>query len=110
MTPTIGRIVHYTLSESDAAAINKRRDDYRKAVKGGAVAFMDEPGWQAHVGNMAAAGDVYPAMIVRTWGSTPESAVQLQVFLDGNDTYWATSRAVGDKPGTYAWPVVGGAK
>ena len=25
--PTVGRIVHYTLSESDAEAINRRRDD-----------------------------------------------------------------------------------
>jgi hypothetical protein len=57
-------------------------------------------GHVAHVGNQVTAGDVYPAMIVRVWGDTPESAVNLQVHLDGNDTYWATSRVVGD----YAWP------
>jgi hypothetical protein len=28
----------------------------------------------------------------------------LKVFLDGEDCYWATSRSLGDKPGTWSWP------
>ena len=87
MKPTIGRIVHYTLGENDVANIVERR--------GG-----------AHVGNRVEVGQVYPAMIVRVWGDAPTSAVNLQVFLDGRDTEWVTSRAVGMGPGTFAWPGV----
>ncbi len=83
--PTIGRIVHYKLSDSDVGIIEQRRG----------------PGVG---GNQVLAGQNYPALIVRTWGDTPESAVQLQVFLDGNDTYWATSRVSGHAPGQWIWP------
>jgi hypothetical protein len=89
--PTIGRIVHYTLTEADAAAINKRREDAKAT---GAVT-------QFHVGNHAAPGDVCPAMIVATFGGP---AANLQVVLDGTDTYWATSRTEGDGPGYWTWP------
>lgn len=85
MKPGIGRIVHYTLGESDVANINTRRGT-------------------ASAGNRAEVGQVYPAMIVRVWGDAPGSCVNLQVFLDGPDTEWVTSRAVGMGPGTYAWP------
>ena len=43
-------------------------------------------------------------MIVRTWGELANGAVQLQVFLDGNDVLWATSVCVGEGPGTWSWP------
>ncbi len=86
MIPTIGRIVHYTLSEQDAVRVNLLR--------------ADSPG----AANFASPGDVYPMMIVRTWGSTPESAVNGQVFIDGDFTLWVTSVAVGEGPRTYAWP------
>ncbi|HEY9473021.1 MAG TPA: hypothetical protein VIS06_04110 [Mycobacteriales bacterium] len=87
-TPTIGRIVHYRLSAQDAAIIRDRR-----AATG------------AH-GNPALEGDVYPAEIVRVFGpaDNPDRAVNLQVGLDGEDTYWATSRTEGDGPGTWFWP------
>lgn len=99
--PTIGRTVHYTLSEVDAAEINKRRDDWADFR-----ASAGDTGFQAYVGNKAEAGQVYPMMIVRTWGATPGSAVNGQVFLDGNDVLWVTSRSVGDGPGHFAWPVI----
>lgn len=85
MTPTIGRIVHYTLCQAGVNAINARRGT-------------------AHVGNRVAAGDVYPAMIVRVFGDTPESCANLQVFLDGRDTEWVTSRTVGEGEFHFAWP------
>ncbi|MET9086175.1 hypothetical protein ABZX77_30590 [Streptomyces sp. NPDC004237] len=86
MKPSIGRIVHYTLNQQDADEINRRRADSPQA------------------GNHAREGDVYPAMIVRIFGETPESAVNLQVFLDGNDSHWATSRTLGEGPFHWAWP------
>lgn len=82
--PTIGRVVHYKLSVEDVGLIEQRR--------GGGP------------GNRLEAGQNYPALVVRTWGDTSESAVQLQVFLDGPDTYWATSRTQGDAPGQWFWP------
>lgn len=97
--PTIGRVVHYTLSEHDADEINRRRQEFR--ASGNAYAHS---GFAGHVGNEAREGDVYPAMIVRIFGDTPESAVNLQVVLDGNDTFWATSRTLGDGPSHWAWP------
>lgn len=89
MTPTIGRIVLYTLSEHDAAAITHSRS-------------------LAHaLANPVAEGQTYPAMVVRTFGGP---AVNLRVFLDGDDTYWATSRVECTDPsgeladGKWHWP------
>jgi hypothetical protein len=76
---TIGRIVHYKLATHDAAVINQK----------------------TRTGNEARTGDVYPALIVRVWGG---SGANLQVFLDGADTYWATSRTEGDAEGQWSWP------
>lgn len=102
-TPTPGRVVLYTLSEDDAARINKRRDD--------AIARAHEhkanpevTGFQVHFGNRVREGDVFPALIVRAWGTTPESSANIQVMLDGNDTFWATSVSVGEGPRRFAWP------
>jgi hypothetical protein len=50
---------------------------------------------------MAGAGHKYPAVVVSTFGG---EAVNLQVLLDGPDSFWATSRHEGDEPGTWAWP------
>jgi hypothetical protein len=97
MKPTIGRIVHYKISEDDAETINRRRQRSANAPK-------SEWGFQAHVGNPAEAGQVFPASIVQIFGDTTESAVNLQVTLDGNDTYWATSRTAGDGDGQWSWP------
>lgn len=95
---SIGRIVHCTLSEQDAVEINRRRKDFH--TSGGA---HDRSGFVGHVGNSVRAGDVFPAVIVRVW---PESTVtcNLQVLLDGNDTYWVTSRAEGTEAGRWSWP------
>lgn len=90
MTHSIGRIVQYKLTEQDALAINRRRADTQ--------AHLDEHrananGVQVHVGNKASAGDIFPMLITRVWGDTPESSVNGQVFLDGNDSLWVTSVA-----------------
>jgi len=99
--PSVGRIVHYTLSEQDAEAINRRRKD--AATNRDRIAD-DAIGYVAHVGNVAEAGQVFPMLITRVWGNTPTSSVNGQVSLDGNDVLWATSVAVGEGPRTFAWP------
>lgn len=87
--PTIGRIVHYQLSAQDV----KQIAEHRAAV-----------GLAAGKCNAVEAGQVYPAIVVRRWGTSPQSSVNLQVLLDGPDAHWVTSRGEGDQPGTWAWP------
>lgn len=103
MKPSIGRIVHYTVSQQDADEINRRRADFSAHVKSGGLRDGGT-GYVAHVGNHVEEGDTYPAVIVRIFGETPESAVNLQVFLDGNDTFWATSRTLGEGVFHWTWP------
>lgn len=86
--PSIGRIVHYKLSQQDADNITARRNHPTALV----------------IGNHVKAGDVFPMLITRVWGDTPESAVQGQVLLDGNDVLWATSVSEGDGERQYTWP------
>ena len=88
MIPSIGRIVCYRLSAEDVVAIKGNR-----TVR--------------PTGNVVNEGEVYPAMIVRTWGNTEGSRCQLQVFLDGADTFWATSRHEGSENGTWYPPLRG---
>ena len=90
MIPSVGRIVHYVLTEQDATAINRRRSHANAHL----VEHIEASnGVQVHVGNAVKAGEVYPMIITRVWGSTEESAVNGQLFLDGNDLYWLTSVA-----------------
>lgn len=87
----VGKIVLYQLTEEDAEAINRRRIDNIRNTNNWPA------GAQAHIGNRVMAGDVYPAIIVRDWGDL----CNLQVFLDGNDSYWAMSKSEEDKPGSW---------
>lgn len=84
--PTIGRTVLYRLTEGDARHITQNR-----AHNGVSGNFVD-------------AGQVYPAVVVRTFPGNPHGVVNLKVLLDGPDDYWATSRHEGAEPGTWAWP------
>lgn len=87
---TIGRIVHYRLSAEDVSNINVQRAELTSRPRGNAVRE----------------GDVYPATVVRV-NSTDSStdSVNLQVHLDGPDTYWATSRSEHEEEsGRWFWP------
>jgi hypothetical protein len=101
VTPTVGRVVYYRLSADNAAAINKRREDYSKS---------DETDWpmgaQAHVGNHAGEGDTLPMIVVGVWPDEygPGTfGLNGQVILDGNDTLWVTSAKQGGEPGQWDW-------
>ena len=103
--PSIGTIVRYVLTKDDAEQINRRREDFgafNRANREAASEPGEFPGRSGHIGhygNPAQAGEVCPAVIVRSWGNSPDAAVNLKVLLDGNDDYWATSRSQGDGPG-----------
>ena len=110
--PTIGRIVHYQLSAQDTEQIMRRRTTGKSIAE--RMKYGDDPqlkawpaGAQAHIGNDVKEGDVFPMLIVQVWGPSPTSAVNGQVFLDGNDVLWATSVCVGEGPHTFSWPTRG---
>lgn len=87
MKPTVGRIVHYRLSEQDVERINAMRAD-----AGGS-------------GNTHNVGDVVPLIIVRVWGSEETSAFNGRAILDGpHPDLWVTSTCFGDGPRQCAWP------
>lgn len=88
--PSIGRIVTYRLSEQDVDVILARR--HQANAHG-------EP----H-GNGVQVGDEYPMIIVRTFGSAPDSAVNGKVQLDGTDELWVTSVHRGEGERHWDWP------
>jgi|SRR5882724_587214 len=98
MKPTLGRIVHYVLNEQDAESINRRRTHARAHMH---EHNLNATGVIVHVGNEAHAGNIFPMMVVMSW---PGDYVNGQVYLDGNDVYWATSKKEGDGLGTFHWP------
>jgi hypothetical protein len=90
MKPSVGRIVHYMLSSSDAEQINRRRTTGPEIAE--RIKTERWPlGAQAHIGNAVNAGDVFPMAIIRVWGDSDTSAVNGQVWLDGSDSYWVKS-------------------
>ena len=100
--PTIGRIVHYRLTAQDAIEINRRRTDsgsIAQRMKGDPSEWP--VGAQAHIGNIAYEGETFPMMITKVWGNTPDSAVNGQLFLDGNDVLWITSVNAGEGPRSF---------
>ena len=89
MIPSVGRIVHIILSDDCASNIIRNRVENH------------------HVGNPVYGGEVFPMVITKIWSDNPtdETAVQGQIFLDGNDTYWATSVKQGTEKGQWYSPV-----
>lgn len=108
MDVTIGRTVHYRLSENDVTQINRRRTNgssIRERMQATPPTWPE--GAQAHIGNTASAGDVVPLVVVRVWPNEFGEGipgVNGQALLDGNDALWITSAKEGADPGTWAWP------
>jgi hypothetical protein len=102
--PTVGRIVLYRLTESEAAIIRQRRQDAKVNLsqhRNGAT------GVQIHVGNSVHEGQVFPLVITAIFNpDSPALSVNGQLLLDGNDCLWVTSRPKGDAGefGTWSWP------
>lgn len=113
-TPKIGDIVLYELTDGDAQAINRRRTDaadsaaYHARIHSGAIVHTGNAAHggnveneyvnNTHVERVTKHGDIYPLIITRVWGDTPEANVNGQVLLDGNDSIWVTSVCAGDAP------------
>lgn len=107
MDITTGRTVLYTLTEDNAAQINRRRTDSASIRERMRADPKQWPaGAQAHIGNHASVGDVVPLVVVKVWPREydPEDGVNGQAILDGNDVLWVTSAKEGTGPGTWAWP------
>lgn len=90
VVPTIGRIVHYRVTEANVEFIRARRNAVHSILRG----------------NEVDVGDVFPLLIVRVWGAQPSSYVNGQLFLDGNDQIWVTSTKAGEGIGEFTWPSV----
>lgn len=99
VTPVPGLQVLYQLSEDDANAINKRRFDAERNLP---RIHADQVGYIAHTGSFVKAGDVFPGVVVRVFSTVPEA--NLQVWLDGNDAFWALSKRWGFEPGHWTVP------
>jgi hypothetical protein len=108
--PTLGRTVHYRLSEDDCNQINRRRTtgpSIAERIKRQMIADasdVTQPQWplgaQAHIGAVVRKDDVAP-MIVTAIGPRGISG---QVFLNGNDVFWATDVQEGSQSGQWFWP------
>ena len=90
METQIGQIVHYRLSQNDVQTIQQNRKAFLSAE-------LDP---LAH-GNEIRSGEVYPAVVVKTFG---QDQVSLKVMLDGPDELWTTSKTVGDSEGQWQDP------
>jgi hypothetical protein len=84
-TPAPGRIVHYRLTATDVAAINVRRAN------------------GTDVGNSVQEGQHPPAIVTAFWPNEfgDQPGINAQVFLDGNDSLWVTSKKEGDSNGEW---------
>ena len=102
--PTVGRIVLYRLSDIDVSVISRTRDGQRSHVMASDAVPGSDVWALVPRGNSVRPSETYPALIVRVF-DTVSGTLNLQVFLDGNDSYWATSRMPGDDPGQWSWPV-----
>ncbi|MFF3310472.1 hypothetical protein [Streptomyces sp. NPDC002952] len=96
VAPEPGDVVLYQLTEHDAADINRQRTDFHQSGSAD-----QKTGFVGHNGNHATEGDVCPAVVVRVFNESTTTC-NLQVLLDGTDTYWATSRVEGGDPGQWA--------
>lgn len=80
--------VNYRLTPENADAINAHRQS---------AGTIDAKGY-------AAAGDVVPLTVLKTWPDTEPQEFYGQVMLDGNYLIWVERTRMGEGPGTCAAP------
>jgi len=99
--PSIGRMVHYALTEDEADEINARRTD---AVRSELV--KRRPGHMAHVGNTVIEEQIVSMTItaVHDGEYVGHYRVNGQCTLDGNDTLWVEGADLGNEAGRWNWP------
>jgi hypothetical protein len=92
-----GRIVNFVISDIIAGEINRKRAASLRSVVNVTI--------PTHIGNLTKEGDIFPMMVIKVWNDFGE--INGQVFLDGNDTYWAQSIIYSHQdeplPGTWHW-------
>lgn len=93
----IGMMVLYQLTEEEALATNKRREDAKQNVE---KMREERPGFQAHVGIETSEDDLLP-MIVTFVSQDLPTFVDGQVFLNGNDSLWVTEVMEGNESGQW---------
>lgn len=98
MIPSVGRIVHITISEAMAEEIDKNKN-----LRNTQVYFKSRSSFE---GNPVESGDIYPMIITKVWSDEPieNTLVQGQIFLDGNYAYWASSVKQGTENGQWFEP------
>lgn len=96
----IGLMVLYRLTEEEALATNKRREDARQNLD---KMREERPGFQAHVGNQVSEGERVPMILTKVKNEFNPNyhGVNGQVLLDGTDSLWVTSVEEGDQPGEW---------
>lgn len=95
-----GRIVYFVFNAASAAEVNRRRTNTVSILE--RIKVLAWPiGAQAHVGNDVKEGDIYPAMVIKVWGTSGCS--NLKVFLDGSDSFWATSISYQEDKAPFSW-------
>lgn len=106
MTPSIGRIVIYTVSEAVAEIINWRRAYAQKNME-----RLFDSGAIYHMGSRVNPGDQFAMIITRVLAVTGIMPVCGTVFLDGSDTHWAAgvgyhefNNASTAVAGMWSWP------
>ena len=78
---TVGRMLHYVVSEFDAAQIKQQRNDRAPENKDGT--------WNP-MGNSVDAGQHLASVVVYVWNKD-SGMVNLKCLLDGYDDFWATN-------------------
>jgi len=101
----LGTTVLYRLTAVDAEKVNRRRTT-GASIAERVKAALWPVGAQAHIGDPAEEGDIFPMLVVRAKDDSNGDVVSGQVFLPGNDVLWVERVNWSQhpiKPGAWGW-------